>query len=303
VKRITIVLGAGGPVGHAFHAGLLSALDRGLGWDPRNAHLVVGTSAGAQVGALLRAGMSGDDLAARVTGDPMSEEGADVAAHWFRPSQDQPREARPYRPSSTTYLRKAMRAPWRARPARFVSALLPDGHVCLKRQIAGLNRVFGDEWPERHLWITAVCLHSGERLAFGREGAPRVDVGTAVASSGAVPSICTPVELEGRKLVDGGMHSATNLDLLEDTDDDLVIVSSPLSMIGPMRFLLRSELRRLRKRGKRVVTFEPRGRAAEVMGRDPMALHKAPDVARASRETFLEELEKPALRELFDGVL
>jgi NTE family protein len=118
-----------------------------------------------------------------------------------------------------------------------------------------------------------------------------------------VPSICTPVELEGRKLVDGGMHSATNLDLLEDTDDDLVIVSSPLSMIGPMRFLLRSELRRLRKRGKRVVTFEPRGRAAEVMGRDPMALHKAPDVARASRETFLEELEKPALRELFDGVL
>ncbi|MCZ7678960.1 MAG: hypothetical protein M5U28_09490 [Sandaracinaceae bacterium] len=70
--RVTLVLGAGGPVGHAFHAGLLRALSQALGWDPREAELVLGTSAGAQVGALLRAGMSADDLAARAAGEPLT---------------------------------------------------------------------------------------------------------------------------------------------------------------------------------------------------------------------------------------
>src|SRR5690348_3959752 len=67
--RIALVLGAGGPVGHAFHAGALSALEHALGWDARSADLVVGTSAGAQVGGLLRAGLHGADLSARVRGE------------------------------------------------------------------------------------------------------------------------------------------------------------------------------------------------------------------------------------------
>ncbi|HZO16597.1 MAG TPA: hypothetical protein VFB62_25150, partial [Polyangiaceae bacterium] len=63
--RIGLVLGAGGPVGHAFHAGVVRALHESISWDARDAAVVVGTSAGAQVGALLRAGMSADDVAAR----------------------------------------------------------------------------------------------------------------------------------------------------------------------------------------------------------------------------------------------
>ena len=50
------------------------------------------------------------------------------------------------------------------------SALLPRGRVCLEPQRQGLRNLFGDEWPEEQLWITAVCLHSGERVAFGRLG-------------------------------------------------------------------------------------------------------------------------------------
>ncbi len=302
MKRVTVVLGAGGPVGHAFHAGLLDALSEGLGWDAREAHLVVGTSAGAQVGALLRAGMSGADLSARVQGEGLSDEGARIAAHFHRPSHDQPKERRPYRPASMQYVRSAVRRPWRLRPARLASALLPEGQVDLSPQIHGLNRLFGDAWPERHLWITAVCLHSGQRLAFGHPDAPRVDVGTAVASSGAVPSVCAPVEADGRKLVDGGMASATHLDLALDVDDDLVIVSSPLSMIAPMRLPLRAELRRLRARGKRVVVFEPEGEGARAMGRDPMDLSRAPAVARAVRSSVLRQLERPALSALLKEV-
>jgi predicted acylesterase/phospholipase RssA len=47
--RIAVVLGAGGTVGHAFHAGVLAALSSELGWDARRADLLVGTSAGSIV--------------------------------------------------------------------------------------------------------------------------------------------------------------------------------------------------------------------------------------------------------------
>ena len=79
-RRVGLVLGAGGPVGHAFHAGVLAALQDG-GWDARDAAVIVGTSIGAITGALLRAGVSPEDLYARVTGRPMSEEGEARAGH------------------------------------------------------------------------------------------------------------------------------------------------------------------------------------------------------------------------------
>jgi len=61
---------------HAFHAGMLAALAEVTGWDPREAEVVVGTSAGSVVGALLRAGMSAEDHYARLTGAPLSAAGA-----------------------------------------------------------------------------------------------------------------------------------------------------------------------------------------------------------------------------------
>ena len=64
VPRIGLVLGAGGVVGHAFHAGVLAAVAEATGWDPREADVIVGTSAGSVVGALLRAGASAPDLVA-----------------------------------------------------------------------------------------------------------------------------------------------------------------------------------------------------------------------------------------------
>ena len=47
MTRVGLVLGAGGATGHAFHAGVLSALAEETGWDPRAADIIVGTSAGS----------------------------------------------------------------------------------------------------------------------------------------------------------------------------------------------------------------------------------------------------------------
>lgn len=294
-KRVGLVLGAGGPVGHAYHSGVLHALQTAFGWDVREADVVVGTSAGAQVGALIRAGLDGADLAARVKGEPLTPEGHAIARHYVRPyPQTKPKTVASRGPASFRYLLEAMKRPGVLRPGRLVSALLPEGHVELEPQAQGLRNIFGESWPARPLWITAVHLDDGNRVAFGREGAPPIDVGTAVTCSGAVPGICRAVRWGGRRYVDGGIASATHLDLLHDAPVDVVVVSSPLSMFTPMRGLLWNEVRQLEKKGIPVVAFEPRGAALEVMGYNPMDLTAAPVVAKAAYETTLRDLEKRA---------
>jgi NTE family protein len=290
-RRIGLVLGAGGPLGHAFHAGLLAAIEERLGWDPRRADVVVGTSAGAQVGALLRAGMCGRDLAARVMGDAMSDEGASIASHYVRPPYvahtDYPRR---FTPLSPRYLLRQLLRPWEARAGRLIAALLPPGRVCLRLQAEGLRRLFGEHWPANPLWITAVGMTHGELVAFGRDGSPRTDVGTAVTCSGAVPWVCAPVRVGDEHYVDGGVASATNLHLIEEANVDTVIVSSPLSRMPLMRWLLRREVTRLMKRGIEVFEFEPDRVVARAMGFNPMKLEKSAAVARAAKLQIAESL-------------
>src|SRR6202000_1011366 len=128
------------------------------------------------------------------------------------------------------YLANVVRAPSTFHVGSVVAALLPEGHVSLLPQAEGFHRMFGDAWPRESLWIPAVDLDTGERIVFGREGAPITDVGTAGAASGVVPGLCVPVVVAGRSMIDGGVRSQANADLLDDVDDDLAIVSSPLSM-------------------------------------------------------------------------
>ncbi len=292
-KRVALVLGAGGPVGHAYQAGVLRALERKLGWDPRTADLIVGTSAGAQVGALLRAGMTAEDISARIVGDELTEAGQAIAQHYVRPSHEAPPgSVRRLRPAAPQYLRRAFARPWDPRPGRFVAALLPEGRVSLDPQAAGLRRVFGSSWPELPLWITAVELKRGRRVVFGRDGDPQTDVGTAVISSGAVPSVCVPVEVEGRHYVDGAVASATHLDVLEGDDVDAVIVISPLSVMIPMRFMLSREVRRLRRCGKQVIRFEPRGPVAKAMGWNMMDLSRVRRVAQLAYAATSQAIEE-----------
>jgi hypothetical protein len=56
-----------GAAGLAFHAGVLWALHHDLGWDPRTADIIVGTSAGSIVGSLLRSDVPPEDMAAWTT--------------------------------------------------------------------------------------------------------------------------------------------------------------------------------------------------------------------------------------------
>ena len=319
--RVGLVLGAGGIVGHAFHAGTLAALTAETDWDPRTADVIVGTSAGSGVGATLRGGVSAPDLYARVVGEPVSGEGRRLFAKVGTPVELAMRPqlgGRIPSPSAPGYLVRAALQPWRTRPGLLLAAMLPEGRTATEvvgSRVRGLHPL---PWPERDLWICAVRLDDGRRIVFGRTGSPSVDVATAVEASSAIPGFFQPVVIDGTRYVDGGAHSPTNADLLADRDLDLVVVISSMSASrtalrgGPLPALmgramhsrnLANEVQKLRRRGTRVVVFQPGAAELPVMGANAMDFRRREPVARMALDATRRRLERPELREALASLL
>lgn len=285
--RVTLVLGAGGPVGHAFHAGILCALHE-FGWDPRSASRILGTSAGAQVASLLRAGMSGPDLFSRVTGQCMSEQGEAIARSFRRPEFSV--SLWPWRaPTSTNYFRRLVARTAKPNLGSLLASVLPEGDVCLDDFAAGIDTMFGGRWPHDPLWIPAIEVASGDVVIFGKR--PHVDggVGLAVASSSAIPGVCRPVRIGDRAYVDGGVASTHHLAALEG-DCDTVIISSPLSSFSVVARSVSRHSELLSRGGARVIKFEPSRAIVNEIGRRFMDASIAPRIARASRAYARDDL-------------
>lgn len=314
MPRVGVVLGAGGAVGHAFHAGVLAELADATGWDPRDAEIVVGTSAGSVVGALLRAGVSAADLAARATGAPPSPEGARLAARTGGPASipSRPRfggGGLPRMASPGTFARAAFPRFPLVRLGALAAAALPAGQVPTELVASGLRPLFAAGWPARELWVCTVRLDTGRRVVFGREGAPGdVDVADAVAASCAIPAFFEPIEIDGQRYVDGGVHSTTNADLVANARPDLVLVSAPMSAARratgfavdlPMRQFARLSLTRevaaLRGRGIPVVAFQPTAADLAVMRGDALDPAKLAPVCAQARESTARRLARPDL--------
>jgi NTE family protein len=316
MTRIGLVLGAGGAVGHAYHAGVLAGLAEATGWDPRAAEAIVGTSAGSVVGALVRAGVSAADLAAHSTDGELSEEGAriearaDAARRHLPPIPARsPRRSIPTMSAPGAIVRAALQ-PWNARPGPLAAAALPAGRVSTELVVSGLRPLFTG-WPAASLWIVAVDLDRGRRVIFGRDGAPAmIDVADAVGASCAIPTFFAPVSIDGVRYVDGGVHSATNADLLAGTALDLVVISSPMSIARtsprfardqPVRRLARlrlaREVARLRRGRTHVLTFQPTAADLAVMGSNAMDASRRGDVTRQALDSTRRRLERSDARE------
>jgi NTE family protein len=112
-------------------------------------------------------------------------------------------------------------------------------------------------------------VESGRRVMFGAPGAPAASVGAAVQASCAIPGVFCPVEVDGRRYVDGGVWSPTNLDRAPGGRGTRVLClnptgslrpnrSSPFGILGPMsRSLAGVEALALQRRGARVTTVAP----------------------------------------------
>ncbi|MDH6133799.1 NTE family protein [Kitasatospora sp. MAA4] len=207
-----LVLGPGSHVGTAWMAGLASGLRRD-GVDLGAADLIVGTSAGAIVGALLATGQDPGRLASsarpaahRVKADP-GRRGAVFAVLGDRSLE--PGEAR-----------------------RRVGRLALDGADPQAEEalIAGRAALIGaDAWPERRLLITAVDATTGEPVVWDRDsGVPLVH---AVAASSAFPGAAPPVAVDGRRYMDGALRAGPNADLAAGART--LVVVEPMAHLVP----------------------------------------------------------------------
>ncbi|MHB8681500.1 MAG: patatin-like phospholipase family protein [Acidimicrobiales bacterium] len=312
MPRVGLVLGAGGIAGVAFHAGVLAAFEESLGWDPRRADLVVGTSAGSVTAAGLRAGLGAADLLARVQGRPLSAEGAAIMAPVEAVSTRDGAVGTPRfpagPPAAPRVVLAAGRRPLRVRPGAVAAGLLPAGTVPTDQIAAGVNALFPHDWPQEPTWICAVRLESGRLTVFGRPGSPPARLGDAVAASCAIPGFFSPVTIEGARYVDGGAHSLTNLSKVASEHFDLVVVSAPMSRTGPRRpglgslaremsrLQLGAEARRVRASGARVIALSPTAADQAVMGGNPMDPSRQGPIGAAARLSTLRRLERPDVR-------
>ena len=300
MARVGLVLGGGGVVGQAYHSAVLAVLEHDFGFDPRTADVVVGTSAGAITGTLLRLGVSAEDLAAWTVKAPLSDDSevmrqvAATSVPELAPFRPLSVLRRPLRFPGPHMLHRAVTRPLQFRPLAAGMSLIAPGRHDIVEQLAALRELETAEWPEPSLWICAVRRRDGRRVVFGRPGSPQAPIHLAVAAACAVPGYFAPVRIGGRSFVDGGVHSPTNAAILRRADVDLVIVVSPMS--GPAGWrpnfyaaarrhaarLLEREVRALEEVGIRTLVFAPGEDEQRVMGNDMMSRLQVNDVIRES---------------------
>lgn len=307
MASVGLVLGGGGIAGAAWHGAVLAALQE-AGWDARTADLVVGTSAGAGVAAVLRLGVPPTDLVAGALGRPMSDVGQAHAARAGGPV-DIPTPAPGRRlpvPGAPHLLLRAVAQPGRVRPLLAMAALLPEGRVPTAVIGDRIRRTHDQPWPERPTWITAVRLRDGRRTVFGRD--VDADLATAVEASSAIPGWFAPVRHDGVSYVDGGVHSPTNADLVADAGFDVVVVSSPMSATraalrrqrvpsgrGLHAATLAREVASVRAAGTAVLVLQPGPEVVDAVGPSSMDMSRRADVARVAHDTVTAHLRNPAV--------
>jgi NTE family protein len=274
-QRTALVLGGGGITGIAWEIGVLAGLAE-AGTDLTGADLVVGTSAGSVVGALLA---SGSDLAA-------------VYERQLAPATGE-QVARLNRATVAQFGWAMLRS--RGRDVEFRRRI---GALALAAEKAGLTpseqerldvigeRLAGTQWPQRQLVITAVNAETGEFRTFDRDsGVPLLH---AVAASCAVPGVYPPVTIDGRRYVDGGMRSAANADLAQGYDRLVVLAPIPRG-VGPMA----SVDAQITGMVSRVAVVSPDAASRKAIGRnvlDPAARAPSARAGRAQAVTIARQI-------------
>jgi NTE family protein len=222
---------------------------------------------------------------------------------------------------SVPLARTGFLAPHRVPPWVAASAWLPHGrarHTALRSLVGGLavrdasgaiGAAASGAWADGRTWISAVDYDTGQRVLFGRPGAPPASLPEAVVASCSIPGWYEPAVIGGRRYVDGGVRSMTSLDALGDTDVTDVYVLAPMASTEPGHPLqphLRME-RRLRQvltlavvrqarglaaRGKRVTVLTPGPRDLAAMGINLMDPRRRQAVLELSFRTSAEALAR-----------
>lgn len=308
-----LVLGAGGVLGAAWTVGALCALEEVHGFDPRDADVIIGTSAGAVLAALLGGGVSPRQLRDHQRGIPLAE-GPLAGFSWDyeRATPKRPGVPRWFGPGSGKLLRSSARRLRQMPPTAILSGFLPQGSGSLDRigHLVDAITPMGEWSPHSNLWICAMNYHTGARVAFGRAGAPEAELSQAVQASCAIPAWFKPVTIGDQQYVDGGACSATSVDLLATSGLDEVYVIAPMvsfAMDRPEHVIAKLERRwrvqvtkrclreveKVRSHGADVVVLGPGPEDLEAIGANLMDVGRRLTVLETSLRTSVEALRDP----------
>jgi NTE family protein len=203
-----------------------------------------------------------------------------------------------------------VRGPRSHRPTAMIGGWLPRGVISNEPLRDTIRRVVPSGWSEHpNLWVIACDYDNGHRVAFGRPDAPKCDLADAVAASCAIPGFYEPVKIAGKRYVDGGLWSTSNLDVIRGEQLDLVICLNPTSSLHPphawnpaerIAGLVRRqsgrrlgwEAKRLRALGTNVVLVQPTTEDHAVMGPNLMSTRNRNPVIETAIRTVAEQLHE-----------
>jgi NTE family protein len=260
-----LVLGGGGIAGIAWETGLLFGLaERDI--DVLAADLIVGTSAGSTVAAQITSDVPLGQLYDRHVFP--AGESTELAVDF-----DAEKMMRDLVPLLTA------REPGADMRAAIGSYALAAPTVAERRRREVIEaRLPSHAWPDRPIRIVAVDAATGAERVFSEDD--DVDLVDAVAASCAVPGIWPPVTIDGRRYVDGGIRTSTNVDLAKGMD--VVLVLAPVADLGPVDPDVIKAVAKLEKSAT-IVTVRPDDASLSVIGANPLDPATARPAAMAGR--------------------
>jgi NTE family protein len=281
--RRGLALGCGGTLGMSWTVATLAELERAWGWDAREAEVIIGTSAGAELAVMLGGGTTIAEIYRAQLADPQAPSW--LAEHLRAGPGRMPPAPKlaVLRPASLSLAGAAVRR--KAPGLAGVCGLLPCGTYdpsWLVRLAATTGN--HDGWVDHPaVWLVAADYDTGERVAFGAPGAPAATLAQAVCASWGLPSWLPAVEVDGRRYVDGGILSPASADLAIGLDLDELVVLAPMASSDPgrpvgllaagervvrrrMTKILDNEIAAVEAAGTRVIRLEPNGRDLAAMG-------------------------------------
>jgi NTE family protein len=268
-----LVLAGGGVAGIAWELGFLDGLRKG-DVTLADVDLVVGTSAGAAVGAQLATGCLDEAVAAQLAPET-NEIAVAVDLDAFR----------------------ARLADLVAGAADATEACARIGRMAVEadtvpedvRRAVIEARLPVHEWPDLPLRLTAVDASTGALVVFDRSsGVTLVD---AVAASCAVPGIWPPTTIHGARYIDGGARSLTNADLAVGAG--LVLVLVPAALVDPAQEQLDREIAVLGPDVQTVVIVAD-GASAAAIGPNPLDPARRRPALEAARAQAAGEVARLA---------
>ena len=226
-----LILGGGGRVGEAWESGVIAGLmEKGV--DLGEMDRIIGTSAGAIVGARVAGRMSRSDLTT-------------AALARFEGPSPQPTKLAP--PPDLTFLVRRLED-LNAGKVSEQTVGIEVGEWALKVRpivseagfVASFKRRFPQaSWPGGAYECVSVDAGDGSLRVWNESS--EVSPASAVASSCALPGFFAPVTIDGRRFMDGGVRSATNADLARGCKTAIVLAPT----VGPNDALAKVSVKRL----------------------------------------------------------